>query len=204
MFKGSLLENIPADLQNLISVAINDKKIQQEAWLYHKLFDLQTMMPCHYCDKEAVYTPMIGGSSYAINCNDHAVCETCIFINNPPNDCDRCRRFFDRCNKIKSRKYPDNIEECYLRDMIRDIFPNFCDFCSYNSNNRLCAICRSPDSVNYPLSNVTNAPENWYDYHMMTFKHKTFYGEKICYVCNLCFIDDPKNLMFNCALTSIL
>lgn len=202
MFKGSLLENIPTDLQNLIGVAINNKKMQQEAYIYHKLLDLQTMMPCHYCEKEAIYTPILGGSSQpTASCDNHAVCENCIFINNPPNNCYKCRRFFDRCNKILIHKYPNNIEECYLRDMIRNIFSDFCDFCDYISNSKLCAICKNPNTMNYPLANMS---ENWYDNYMMAFKHKTFYGEKICYVCNICFIDDPKNLMFNCTLTYIL
>ena len=182
MFQQSILESIPTDLQNSINSATKDIQIREDAIQGHFIQGLQTLMPCHFCGKDADLIPI--KAYYYEFC--HPICEDCI-INDKINECNECYRCYEflKRNIIFSKDaFNQDIKTCLSK-----IFSNQykrCRLCFNNVADNQCNLCQ----CEFKSARI--------------ICHKTFYGEKNCFVCYGCYNMSLANPELHSSLNIIL
>lgn len=182
MFQQSIIESIPTDLQKSIQSVIKDIQIREEAIQGHFNQSLQTLMPCHFCGKNADLVPI--KAYYYEFC--HPVCGDCI-INDNINECNECHRCYDflKANIIFSRDaFSQDIKSLFCKIFSDQYKP--CRLCFNNVKGNQCNLCqRVLGSAHIIL-------------------HKTFNGEKGCFVCYGCYNASLANPELHVSLNTIL
>ena len=132
MFRGTIIEQLSSDLQQLIHKAINNYENykQLDAAAFHLILNLHCKMSCYYCGK---FTKIF-------SC--HPYCADCIISKTIP-ECKRCQQY--QINKKNS--FPIHYDNFQKLGDLNTLYLNNCALCDNNAMSEYCAVCKSPGNL---------------------------------------------------------
>lgn len=127
MFRGTIIEQLSGDLQQLIYKAIrnyeNHKKIETGA--FHLVLNLDCKMSCYYCSK----------NTKLFAC--HPYCADCIISGIIP-ECKGCQAY-----QTKINNFPVYYDYSQKIGSLNTLHRNNCALCDNNAISDFCAVCKS-------------------------------------------------------------
>jgi len=132
MFRGTIIEQLSGDIQQLIykAIKIYENYKQIEAATLHLVLDLDCKMFCYYCGK----------NTKIFSC--HPYCADCIISEKKP-ECVKCQQYqIERKNSFPIRY--DNFQKIGYLDTL---YCNNCALCDNNAISEFCAVCKSSKNL---------------------------------------------------------